>query len=161
MVCGFTGHRPEKLPWGDEETDPRCQALKLRLEQVILEQIESGCDTFLCGMARGCDFYFAEAVLRLKDAGQPIRLEALLPCPEQADRWQPEDRSRYQSLLTRCDAVYLLESEYSHGCMLRRNRAMIDRTDRLLSVWDGSPGGTEASVRYAGRRGVDVIALWL
>ena len=26
-VC-FSGHRPEKLPWGDNERDERCVALK-------------------------------------------------------------------------------------------------------------------------------------
>lgn len=161
MVCGFTGHRPEKLPWGYDETDPRCQALKLRLEQLVQEQITVGVGTFLCGMARGCDFYFAEAVLRWKETGRPVRLEALLPCPEQAERWRTEDRQRYLALLERCDAVYILESGYSQGCMLRRNRAMIERADRIVSVWDGSPGGTEATVRYAGRMGVEVIPLWL
>lgn len=161
MACGFTGHRPEKLPWGGDESDPRCQALKLRLKQLILEQIDSGVDTFLCGMARGCDFYFAEAVLSLRDKGHPIRLEALLPCPSQPDLWTEKDRQRYQSLLVQCDGVYLLEEEYSDGCMLRRNRAMVDQVQHLISVWDGSPGGTEATVRYAGRRGVEVIPAWL
>ena len=161
MVCGFTGHRPEKLPWGYAETDPRCKALKLRLRQVILEQITDGADVFLCGMARGCDFYFAEAVLELKAAGHAIRLEAMLPCPEQAERWPLADRERYEGLRRRCDAVYLLEDAYTDGCMLRRNRAMVKMARRLISVWDGSHGGTEATVRYAGRLGVDVVPLWL
>ena len=96
MVCTFTGHRPEKLPWGCDESDPRCRALKLRLEQMILEQWNAGTDTFLCGMARGCDFYFAEAVLKLRGEGYPIRLEAWLPCPEQSGRWQQTDRQRHE-----------------------------------------------------------------
>ena len=31
--CCFTGHRPDKLPWGENESDPRCLALKRRLEE--------------------------------------------------------------------------------------------------------------------------------
>ena len=31
-TCCFTGHRPDKLPWGTDESDPRCLALKARLE---------------------------------------------------------------------------------------------------------------------------------
>ena len=29
-TCSFTGHRPEKLPWRDNEEDPRCLELKAR-----------------------------------------------------------------------------------------------------------------------------------
>lgn len=161
MVCGFTGHRPERLPWGSDESDPRCQAVKLRLEQMVREQIDAGVHTFLCGMARGCDLYFAEAVLKMKAAGYALRLEALLPCPEQSCRWQEPDRQRYEALLGQCDGVYILEPAYSDGCMLRRNRAMVDRCCRIISVWDGSRGGTGATVRYAGSRGVEVFPLWL
>lgn len=161
MVCGFTGHRPEKLPWGENELDERCLAMKQRLEQSIRGQVRQGVDTFLCGMARGCDFYFAEAVLKLKEEGLPLRLEAILPCPEQASRWSQQDRLRYEEILVECDAVYILEDRYTDGCMLRRNRAMADRCDFLISVWDGSPGGTAATVRYAGEKGVFTDALWL
>lgn len=161
MVCGFTGHRPENLPWGNDESDERCLALKERLRQVLRFRAEQGAKVFLCGMARGCDFYFAEAVLALKGEGLDLRLEAVLPCPEQPDRWPAEDRSRYERILVECDAVYLLEERYSEGCMLRRNRAMIDRCDWLISVWDGSRGGTGAAVRYARSKSVPVEGLWL
>ena len=32
-TCCFTGHRPDKLPWGSRESDPRCLTLKRRLTQ--------------------------------------------------------------------------------------------------------------------------------
>ena len=67
MVCAFTGHRPEKLPWGSRETDPRCCALKIQLDRAVRAAWEAGATTFACGLARGCDFYFAEAVLRLQE----------------------------------------------------------------------------------------------
>ena len=31
QTCCFTGHRPEKLPWRYDESDPRCVELKLSL----------------------------------------------------------------------------------------------------------------------------------
>ena len=161
MVCGFTGHRPEKLPWGTNEDDPRCRALKMLLRQTVERAADAGVDTFCCGMARGCDFYFAEAVLDLMDSRPDIHLEAWLPCPSQTDRWRVSDRSRWEMLLRRCSRVHMVEQVYSDGCMLRRDRAMVDQTDQLISIWDGSPGGTGWTVRYAREQGKIVTALWL
>ena len=33
--CCFTGHRPGKLPWGYDETDPRCLDLKRRMADAV------------------------------------------------------------------------------------------------------------------------------
>ena len=89
MVLAFTGHRPEKLPWGSDETDPRCAALKRQILEAVRAAAEEGYDTFLCGMARGCDLYFAECVLSLG-----LRLEGYLPCPSQTRAWSEADRAR-------------------------------------------------------------------
>ena len=161
MVLAFAGHRPEKLPWGGDETDPRCGALKQALEAAVSRAVGEGYDTFLCGMARGCDFYFAQAVLDAMERHPGLRLVAFLPCPSQADRWPEQDRLRQQRLLIGCSAVHMVEPVYTEGCMLRRNRAMIDRADALLTVWDGSSGGTGAAIRYARKLGKPVQGLWL
>ena len=34
-TCCFTGHRPDKLPWGVREDDPRCTDLKARLAAAL------------------------------------------------------------------------------------------------------------------------------
>lgn len=161
MVCAFTGHRPEKLPWGGDEMDPRCQALKVMLTRAVAREAEAGAGIFCCGMARGCDFYFAEAVLAEMKNSPGLQLEAWLPCPTQADRWPRADQIRRQRILNQCTRIHIVEPEYTQGCMLRRDQAMVDRADMLLSVWDGSPGGTGWTVRYARRRGKSIVALWL
>ena len=156
MVLAFAGHRPEKLPWGSNESDQRCEALKKQILDAVRAAAGEGYDTFLCGMARGCDLYFAEAVLSLG-----LRLEGYLPCPSQASRWSGEDRARQTDILLRCAAVYMVEPQYSPGCMLRRNQRMVDAADALLTVYDGSSGGTGAAIDYARKRGKTVLGLWL
>ena len=161
MICAFTGHRPQRFPWGGNDEDPRCAALKALLRVKIREAVAMGCRTFLCGMALGGDTYFAEAVLLERESSPELRLEAVLPCPEQARRWPKLDRDRHARLLAACDQVTVLEEAYSQGCMLRRNRAMVDRADVLISVYDGGGGGTGSTVDYARRRGLTLLPVWL
>ena len=51
-TCAFTGHRPQKLPFGFNEADERCTALKKLLRTKIIEYIETEHVThFISGMA--------------------------------------------------------------------------------------------------------------
>ena len=83
ITCCFTGHRPGKLPWGFNEADPRCTALKRKIADAVDSAYQSGYRHFICGMAQGCDFYFAETVLALRARCGGVTLEAAVPCPEQ------------------------------------------------------------------------------
>ena len=162
MICAFTGHRPEHLPWGRDEDDPRCRALKILLRRTVQQVYDRGFRTFLCGMARGCDQYFAEAVLSVRaDGAQDAQLCALIPCPSQPDGWDAASVARYWALLGACDGIEVLEAAYSPGCMLRRNREMLRRAQLLISVYDGTPGGTAATVRLAEELGITVLPLWM
>ena len=156
-ACCFTGHRPAKLPWGDDESDLRCLALKARLRAAVESAILEGTEHFICGMAEGCDLYFAEVVLELKKRYPHITLEAALPCPSQADRWSAASRARYQALLKQCDYETMVAEQYSPGCMQRRNRYMVDHASLLIAAHDGLPGGTRGTIEYALRRGLDVV----
>ncbi len=53
ISCSFSGHRPEKLPWGDNERDERCLALKDAIRQMVEKAYADGYRHFICGMARG------------------------------------------------------------------------------------------------------------
>ncbi len=159
LTCAFSGHRPEKLPWGRDETDEHCVALKILLEQQLRQLCREGYRHYLCGMARGTDMFYLEALLRLRREF-PLTIEAVVPCPSQPDAWPREERVRYLQALDQCDRTTVLEARYSDGCMLRRNRYMVDHADLLLTVFDGSPGGTAATVRYAEKQGLRIVALW-
>ena len=40
--CCFTGHRPEKLPWGLDEADPRCAALRASIGRELASLYRQG-----------------------------------------------------------------------------------------------------------------------
>ena len=157
ITCCFTGHRPSKLPWGYQEGDLRCTALKKRLYDAVQSAYEDGFRHFICGMALGCDFYFAEAVLALRRLHSDVTLEAALPCPTQSENWSREDQRRYAALLDQCDYETMVQDHYSPGCMQRRNRYMVDHSALIIAVYDGMPGGTRQTLEYAIRRGVSFL----
>lgn len=162
VTCCFTGHRPSKLPWGEDERDPRCLALKRELIDRIEDAYLRGYRHFICGMALGCDLYFCEAALSLRDEKYPdLKVEAAVPCPNQADRWSAEHKARYKGLLERCDWETLVQRHYDAGCMMRRNRYMVDHASLTIAVFDGSAGGTLSTLGYAMKQKVktDIIDL--
>ena len=156
-ACCFSGHRPAKLPWGVDESDVRCLALKARLHTAVEAAILEGMEHFICGMAEGCDLYFCETVLELKRRYPQITLEAAIPCPTQADGWSEAQRQRYHALLERCDYETMVSEKYSPGYMMRRNRYMVDHASLLIAAHDGLPGGTRNTIEYALKRGVSVV----
>ena len=158
-TCSFTGHRPEKLPWRGDESDPRCLALKERLAAAVEDAYDRGMRHFLCGMARGADFYFCDAVLELRERRSGVTLEAVIPCEEQAARWSERERERWFSLVGRCDGETMLQHHYDKGCMLRRNRYLVDHSSMLIAVYDGMLGGTMYTLSYAMKRGLETVIL--
>ena len=98
-ACCFTGHRPGKLPWKYNEEDARCLTLKRRIADAVEAAYEEGYRHFLCGMAMGCDLYFCECVLALRERCPDVTVEAAVPCPTQADTWPAAQRERYRRLV--------------------------------------------------------------
>ena len=159
-TCCFTGHRPERLPWGVNEQDPRCVAQKEELREALEQAYAQGIRHFICGMARGTDLYFAEAVLELRERREGVTLEAARPCETQGRGLSGAERERYEGSLDRCDYETLVQHTYDRGCMQRRNRYMVDRSALVIAIYDGDPtGGTAQTLAYALRQKVNVHIL--
>lgn len=157
--CCFTGHRPEKLPWRTNEADPRCTALKQRLFDTVEAVYRCGVTHFICGMARGCDTFFCEAVIELRNEHPEISLEAAIPCEEQAEGWTDAEKKRYDRLVSSCDYITLISHSYTPTCMEKRNHYMVDHASVLIAVYDGSRGGTMSTMLYALRQGLEIIEI--
>ena len=158
-TCCFTGHRPVKLPWGMNESDPRCIELKKQLSGSLEGIYDSGYRHFICGMAIGCDTYFAEAVLSMKAEHPDITLEAAIPCDSQSAKWNRKQKEHYSDLVSRCDIVTYVSHTYTPDCMMRRNEYMIDSSSLLLACFNGKSSGTLNTILYAERSGIQCIIL--
>lgn len=154
----FTGHRPEKLPYFGED-DPLCVELKDRLRLQIERLIGEGADSFFSGMARGVDIWCAEIVIELKSKYPEIKLTAVVPYRAQSNNWDSQTQRRYRDILRQCDKTVYTSEEYSKGCMLKRDRALVELCDVLVAVFDGKKGGTKYTVDYAKKVSKKVVVI--
>lgn len=159
-ACAFTGHRPSRFPWKDNEEDPGCTALKKVLAEQIEALAEAGAAEFFTGGAEGVDTWAAEAVLALREKKPALRLHCILPCEGQADTWSGPARERRRAILERADTVRYVSREYREGCLLERNRRLVDSAGVLLAVFNGMRrSGTGATVNYARRTGREILII--
>lgn len=140
-TCCFTGHR--KIPPEDFEEISR------RLEVTIIRLIEKGYVYFGAGGALGFDTLAAQTVLKLKTAYPNIKLILVLPCESQAEHWQKEDIMIYEHIKKNADKVVYISKSYFRGCMLKRNRHLVDNSSACICYLTKETGGTAYTVNYA------------
>lgn len=160
VTACFTGHRSKKLPWGYDETDERCVAMKKKLREEIEKAIESGYRIFLCGMALGFDIICAETVLELKKKHDGIKIIGALPCRTQDKRWSAKNRARYGAVSAQLDGIRCIYDDYTGAeCMEERNRFMVDNSSLVIALYDGRGGGTKKTIDYARKQGLKVTMI--
>ena len=160
ISCAFTGHRPHKFPWKDNEADPRCIALKETLAEQIATLAGAGVTEYFTGGADGVDCWAAEIVLTMREKNPALKLHCLLPHEGQADRWSDSAQERYHSILERVDSVDYVSRQYYDGCMIDRNHRLVESAGLLLAVFNGvRRSGTGATVNYARKMGKEIIVI--
>jgi len=157
-VC-FTGRRPQKLPWGYDENDDRCQRLKEKIKEKIDNAIQNGATHFISGMALGVDMWAAEIILEKRKEGVPLTLEAAIPHKKQEASWSAHHRERYNRILALCDKVTYVSETYSPYCMMKRNQYMVDKSDLVIAVLDDFTGGSGKTALYARSKNIPVIII--
>ena len=135
-TCVFTGHR-----------DLQKDFSKRKLKAAIQQMIDSGADTFLCGMAIGFDLAAAEAVLSIKKKNPSLKLIAYIPCIGQEKYFSKADQKRYVSILKKVDERVVLADSYYKGCMQVRDKYMAERADSMVTYCKKQEGGTAYTVR--------------
>jgi len=147
LRCCFTGHRPEKLQMPEKE-------VKKLLEKAIDEAIADGYVTFISGMASGVDVWAAEIVLDRKRKNKNLHLVCALPHPGFEKRRSEQEKQIFKDILEKADLVKLINDHYFTGCYQVRNRWMVDRSNLVISVFNGQKGGTKNTIDYAMKNNV-------
>jgi len=151
-IVAFTGHRPASLN-GYEAKDNKelLWALHERIEKLILE---NKANVFISGMALGIDTWAALSVLKLKEKYPYIKLICAIPCKDHSSKWVASSKKLWKEITSKADkVVYVSEEPFTKWCMQARNVWMCDNCNMVLSVWDGTEGGTANCVAYATKIG--------
>ena len=156
LTCAFTGHRPSKYPFLSDADSPEYARLKAALSARTDAAIAAGYTHFLCGGALGVDTLAAELILEKRQTNPRITLEIAVPCDGQDRYWRKRDREKYSAILTLADVITFISSSYTPFCMLERNRYMVEQSQKLIAVYDGTRGGTYSTVLLALNRGIEV-----
>ncbi len=149
LIIAATGHRPDKLGGYSDKVFDRLVKVA---EAYILEQNpEKGISV----MALGWDQAYAQALCNLG-----IDWEAAVPFESFYSRWPSTSQAFYFKLLAQATTVTVVSDWAGVKPMQIRNEYMVDNCDKLVSLWDGSAGGTYNCLRYAKRKKVPVDNLW-
>lgn len=162
MVCCVTGHRPKGFPFDRDESDLRYALYQDRLYCEIEMLIKSGYKNFITGMADGVDIDFAKQVIYFRDREEDVTLEAALPYPVRPSKIITDYSEERDHILRLCDEQRIVTPCYHNGCMQKRNRYMVDKSDVVLAVWNGKcSGGTWNTIQYACKKGKPIRYIML
>jgi uncharacterized phage-like protein YoqJ len=158
--CG-TGHRPDKL--GSYH--------KLeQSERVIVPQLVNYLQAFhslfadspedkilvISGMAQGWDTWLALAAL---ESGI-CHLMVSIPCIGQESPWPPKAQERHRFIVSQADQVVIVCENYDYDSMSLRNEYMVDESELVLAMWNGTRGGTGNCIDYCNEVGRPYINFW-
>jgi uncharacterized phage-like protein YoqJ len=172
MIVSFTGHRPhwnpelDKLGTGYSITNDRALAYSNMLLDTLRVLIQhEGANTFITGGALGIDQIAFWTVERLKKDYGSEHIQNILAVPfeSQYSNWKSDQLvSWYHKMVKRADVVVNVDTlegydrdqsvpigAYSAYKMQVRNEYMVNQSNVLIAVWDGSSGGTGNCVKYA------------
>lgn len=145
MILSGTGHRPDKLTRA-------AYALKLSgTTQTLEEKLDFLVGGLLqpkrikSGMALGFDMMLARCAVKYS-----IPFDAYVPFKGQERLWAPASQREYHELLAAAASVFIVsEGDYAAAKMHKRNEKLVDDCTSLLACYDGTPGGTFSTVKYA------------
>ncbi len=150
IICG-TGHRPDKLGgYGDD--------IKNKLQNLATGWLISNknINGVISGMALGWDQALASAAISLR-----VPLLAALPFKNQDCKWPEKSQKEFKNILNKASKIVIVsEGEFTSKKMQIRNEYMVDNSDFVLALWNGTSGGTANCIKYAAKKNKLIVNLW-
>lgn len=172
-IC-FTGHRPDKLG-GYEWYSDKNQQIRFNLSMLMQRFINKNKDKqieVMLGGALGLDQFAFDVCHRIKeDDPDKIKLIMCIPFADQYVKWPSHCQDRYFEQCQLADKRIYVDREegyqlkgidsgiYHVAKLQKRNAYMVDRSDVVFAIWDGSKGGTANCVNYARKKKKTIVII--
>ena len=160
--CAIIGCSPMCFPWGFDEEDEGCAALKLILMNRISKLKGEGYTRFAVSMDCGVGLYAAEIIRGLKESDGELEIVCYVPYEEQATKWTPELRDRYFIALASCTEVVNVAFKKTVGCEFKAHLEAMKEAATVIAIYDPDDPLCEreaAAVAVAEMLNMQVLAL--
>jgi len=156
MIIAATGHRPNKIKSYGKEAYPGTFSYD-RLVDLSFQILKRKNPTHvISGMSLGFDMAIAQAAIYAD-----VPFIAAIPFEGQESLWPKKTQEYYHALINKASEVeFISEPGYEKIKMQKRNEWMVNHSDLLVSLWDGSEGGTRNCISYAESKEIPIINYW-
>lgn len=148
--CLIYGTPVLELPFGYDEEDELCVALKLKTAEIVSQLSLNGITRYITDCEYGIPMWGAEIVLARKIFMPDISLQVYMPHEEQAVKWSPDWRKRYFTIHRKADKVVICNDR--DKCM----RELFKRADILVYV--GNDTAAVAEIFRNAKKSVHIIS---
>ena len=150
--CSFTGHRQIEQRHAGRISD--------LIYRGINYAYKKGCRDFFTGGALGFDTLAAKEIIRFKLSYPDVRLNLILPCKHQTEKWSSREVELYEYVLASASSVEYVSDAYTDTCMRERNKRLAESCDILIAYLGRSASGAGQTVRIARSLGKEVYNLY-
>lgn len=146
--CAVIACQPIYFPWGYDEEDEACSALKITLYTHISILRANGIIQFNIAMDSGAGLYTAELIRGMRETDPIISYDCYIPHEEQTTKWTPELRDRYYSAIQDCGGEVMISRAHTVTCELETLIRAVDSACSVIAVY-GTDGGTDYNTAIA------------
>ena len=149
-----------RFPWGFDEEDAGCIALKISLAQKIMELRQRDVTRFAVVADCGVGLYAGECINALRAYDPDLMLYVVTPHEEQPSKWAPYLRERYFKLLEDCTIMEVASLRKTPTCEYDAYCKIIDYADMVLAAYDSATARGDAvdrAMKYVKVRGLPVL----
>ena len=148
MTCAFTGHR-QILP------EHRASLNEL-IAVSIAHAYDLGYRRFITGGALGFDTEVARQIIHFRISHPDVVFSVYVPFIGQELGWSASQRDAYNYIISNANEVKYISENYSNDCMKKRNRAMAEDCDMMISYVYKSRSGASQTLRMAEEMGREI-----
>ena len=167
----FTGHRPNKLLGGYDYSSVANLKLAKILAEKIIHLYKKGVTHFICGGALGVDQIAFNVLQELRDKEDyNITIELAIPFESFEAQWIPASKELHRNHLVLADKVTIVDEKSKYQTttpigkyhplkMEMRNRYMVDNSQYVIAVFNGSKSGTANCINYAKKYNKEILII--